>query len=125
MKKTPFSLSRQLAGFRHAFNGLKVLLVEEHNARIHLFAALTVIILSFYFDISQLDWILIIIAIISVFVMECINTAIENVANAVTLESNRFIKNAKDVAAAAVLLTSINAVCVGVYVFFPHIKNLF
>ena len=76
-----FSFRERLAGFQYAFNGLKVLINEEHNARIHLFAACCVVIAGIVFHISKNEWIAVIICIGMVFALELINSAIENTAD--------------------------------------------
>ena len=65
-----FSIKNRLKSFKYAFNGLKILLKEEHNARIHLVAAVFAIFFGFLFDISFLEWIAIIFTIGMVFALE-------------------------------------------------------
>lgn len=56
MKQQKFSLANRLNSFRFAFNGLKILITEEHNERIHLFATVIVITSGFIFSISVVEW---------------------------------------------------------------------
>ena len=60
-------------------------------------------------------------AISMVMLAEMINTSLEFMADAVTLEHNENIKMAKDVAAGAVLITSIFAAVIGMFIFIPKI----
>ncbi len=116
-----FSLIKQLKSFKYAFNGLKILLIEEHNSRIHLLAAIVAILAGVYFDISTAEWLFILVAISSVFVIELINSAVENLADMVTKEQHPVIKKVKDLAAGAVLVVSIMAFIIGLIIFIPKL----
>lgn len=119
-----FSIKKRLKSFGYAFNGLKILLSEEHNSRIHFLAAIIVILAGFLLKISRLEWIMICFAIGIVFIAELINSAIEALADHVTQDYQPFIKKAKDLAAGAVLIAAILAAVTGVIIFLPHILLL-
>jgi diacylglycerol kinase len=121
MKDEKFSIKKRLKSFKYAFNGLKLLFQEEHNSRIHLAAALLVIIAGFYFNITLNEWLILIFAISLVFVVEIINSVIENLSDFVSPENNTLIKKAKDMGAAAVLLASLAALIIGLLIFIPKI----
>jgi len=121
MNPQKFSIKKRLKSFPHAFNGFKIALKEEHNMRIHLVATLCVLAFGIIFDINKYEWIAIIFAIGFVFTMELINSAIENVADFVSLEKHDTIKKIKDLSAAAVLVSAIVAVFIGLIVFLPKI----
>ncbi len=119
--KKPFSLSERLNSFRYAINGLTILFKEEHNARIHFLAAILAIVLGFCFGISPMEWIALIIVIGLVFILEAVNTAIENLADFVSPGKNEKIGVIKDISAAAVLLATVVAVVVGAVIFVPKV----
>lgn len=121
MKDNKFSISKRLKSFVFAFNGLRILFNEEHNARIHLFAALVVIMAGLIFKLNSYEWMAIIFSIGLVFTTEIINTAIENIADFLTTEKNDKIKTIKDLSAAAVLVSTLMAVGIGVLVFLSKI----
>jgi len=121
MQYQKFSIKKRLASFKYAFNGLKILVLEEHNARIHLAAAICVILLGLFFNISALEWIAVSLVIGFVIACEAINSAIENLADFVSPEKNEFIKKAKDLSAAGVLVSAITAVIIGFLIFLPKI----
>jgi len=121
MQYQKFSIKKRLASFKYAFNGLKILVLEEHNARIHLVAAICVILLGLFFNISALEWIAVSLVIGFVIACEAINSAIENLADFVSPEKNEFIKKAKDLSAAGVLVSAITAVIIGFLIFLPKI----
>lgn len=121
MKQEPFSVRKRLRSFRYAFQGMKTLLRDEHNSRIHLAAMLAVIIAGFILRISRVEWCLATICFGTVFMAEAMNSAIEAVADLVMPDKHPLIKKAKDVAAAGVLFTAIAAAAVGLMIFIPYI----
>ena len=119
-----FSIKRRLKSFRYAFSGLRVLVREEHNARIHLFATVCVIVMGVAFRISCTEWVAVSLAIGLVFGMEAVNSAVENICDFVCPERDARIKKIKDLAAAAVLLSAIAALAVGLFIFIPKIMSI-
>ena len=118
-----FSIRKRAKSFRFALEGLKVLVSEEHNSRIHFVVSLLAISAAFYFKISGLEWVALILCIGFVFALEIINSAIENLADFVEPNRHEAIKKIKDLAAASVLVGSITAASVGLIVFIPKILN--
>jgi len=116
-----FSLAKRLVSFRYAFNGLKILIKEEHNARIHLFITCCVMIAGVIFKISRSEWIAIVFCTGLVFALEMINSAIENTADMISKEKNDTIKKIKDLSAGAVLIAAIAAAVIGLVIFLPKI----
>ena len=124
MKHEKFSLSKRLKSFKYAFNGLKILFREEPNAKIHLFAAICVLIAGFAFRISGGEWIAVVLCIGLVIALEALNSAIENIADFVSSEKHEAIKKVKDLAAGAVLVGAIASAIVGLVVFLPKIGKI-
>ncbi len=124
MKKSSFSLKDRAKSFEYALNGLKVLVDLEHNARIHLVAALGSIALGWFLEINLLEWAVLVLCIALVIGAELFNSAIEHTCNAITLDRHPKIKLAKDLAAAGVLIFSIAAMVVGGLLFVPKIAAL-
>ena len=124
MKQQAFSISKRFKSFGFAFNGLRILLLEEHNSRIHLLAAVVVVIAGYLFKISALEWMAIVFAIGGVIVLEIINSAIENIADFISPGQHDQIKKIKDLSAAAVLVGAITALVIGLIVFVPKIIGL-
>ena len=112
MKNSGFTFRKRLASFRYAFNGIRLLIQKEHNAWIHCFAAICVVIAGFFFGLSQTEWIAVVIVIGAVLSAEAINSSIEY---------NEIIKKTKDLAAGAVLIMAIAAAIVGSIIFFPKL----
>lgn len=120
-----FSIKKRLSSFKHAFQGFKVLLKNEHNSWIHLLSAIVAIVMGFYFDISNGEWIAIVLAIGIVISAEILNTSIEYIANFIQPNQDNRIRDIKDLGAAAVLIVSISALLVGLIIFLPKILLLF
>ena len=119
-----FSLRDRLASFGPALRGLRLLVAAEHNARIH--AAITVIVVALgaVSGLDRLEWSLVVVAAATVWLAEALNTAVERLADAVSLERRPLLGPAKDLAAAAVLLAALGAVLVGLFVFGPRLVRL-
>jgi diacylglycerol kinase len=107
--------------FGNAFRGLYIFYKTTKNLRIHIFFGILALMLSFYLKISSLEWVTIIFTISLVLITEALNTAIEIDINLTSPEWHPFARDTKDVAAGAVLLTSIMAVIVGLIIFLPKI----
>lgn len=121
MSREKFSIRQRIRSFGFAIAGLKTLFKEEHNSWIHLIIAIGVIILSFVLNISFGEWLAVVFAIGFVFVTEIMNTAIENIADFISLEKHSSIKKIKDLAAAGVLISAIIAIVIGSIIFIPKI----
>jgi len=119
-----FSLRARLRSFFYACAGLRLLLRTQHNARIHAAASIAVVALAGWLRVPVSDWLWLALAITLVWAAEAFNTAIELLADAVTREQQPLIGQAKDVAAAAVLITAIGAAVIGMLVLGPHLLRL-
>lgn len=107
--------------FVHAFSGIWIALTTQVNIRIHFLVGSIVLFLSVYLSISPDQIVALVMAVSMVMLAEMINTALEFMSDAVTLEHDENIKMAKDVAAGAVLLTSIFAAVIGMFIFIPKL----
>ncbi|HLO59870.1 MAG TPA: diacylglycerol kinase family protein [Bacteroidales bacterium] len=125
MKQNRFLVAERLKSFKHAFNGLRILFKEEHNAQIHFFAAVSAILAGFLFDISVYEWLAIVFAIGFVITMEIANTAIEGISDFVSPKKNDKIKRIKDLSAAGVLVSAITALIIGLIIFVPKFLSRF
>lgn len=124
MKNDGFTFRKRLRSFRYAFNGICLLITKEHNAWIHCFAAVCVVIAGFLLEISKMEWIACVIVIGAVLAAEAVNSAVEALADFVSPEYNEAIKRTKDLAAGAVLLMAMAAAVVGGIIFFPKLIAL-
>jgi diacylglycerol kinase len=121
----PFiDFSKSLRSFRYAAMGIVSLFRHENNAKIHFLACIFAIIAGYLLHISPIEWCIIVIQIALVWSAEAFNTAIEKLADCVSLEKHPLIKLAKDIAAAGVLILAISAVMVASIIFIPKILAL-
>ena len=115
--KKEFSLIKRAKSFAHAGRGIYIFLKTTPNAWIQLFILAVVIYLGFYFNITQIEWILLIIVFGFVLVCEAINTAIEIDIDLTSPEYHPYARDTKDVAAGAVLISAIIALIVSLIIF--------
>ena len=114
-------MSRLKNSIGFAFNGLVNCFKQEPNFKIHSVFTMWAIAAGFFFRISNVEWIAIVLCIAAVITAELINTAIEELCNMVHREQHPTIKIIKDMAAAAVLVTAIAAAVCGAVIFIPRI----
>jgi undecaprenol kinase/diacylglycerol kinase (ATP) len=107
--------------FIHAFHGLGSFFKNDRNGRIHLLAVIVVITAGLILHIAAVEWMMVLLCIAGVMGSEMFNHALEKFCDAVHPEIHPFIKTAKDIAAAAVLLWSVISAIIGVFIFLPKI----
>ncbi len=113
----------RIASVGHALRGLQVLL-RQPNARIQVVGACVAAGLGAGFRISVSEWIALVFAIGAVITAEALNTALELAVDLAEPEWHAVARDAKDVAAGGVLLSSIAATIVGLLIFVPKLKAL-
>ncbi|KUK79208.1 MAG: Diacylglycerol kinase, prokaryotic [Microgenomates bacterium 39_7] len=112
-------LTAFIRGFKYAYDGILVG-IQERNMRVHILAAVVVMVSGLLVGLERYEWIVIAILIGAVWSAELFNTAIENLADILRDEdhlSYQATKNARDLAAGAVLVVSIAAAVVGLMIF--------
>lgn len=87
-------------------------------------AAFIAIGAAFFFKISAVEWLVLILAISLVILMEIINSAIERVTDVLKPRINSYVKEIKDIMAAAVMLSSITSAIIGLIIFGPRLFKL-
>ena len=107
------------SAFRNAANGLLFMVRTQRNAKIHLAVGMLVLLMGFLMKISMVEWCIIVLTIGMVLAAEAVNTAIEKLVDLASPGYNENARNAKDVAAGAVLLTAMAAVVIGLLIFLP------
>jgi len=119
-KRRPQNL---LESFNFAFEGIIHVLRTQRNMRIHFLAAVVVLVAAVWIGVSKLELIALLLAIAFVFITEMINSAIEQAIDVATTSFDPLAKLAKDVAAGAVLIATINAVAIGYLVFSGEVAD--
>lgn len=118
-------MKKRANSFRAAFVGLYEGLKNQWNFKFHLIAACLVIALGFYFEVSKIEWCILLLCCALVISLELINTAIELLCDFIEPNKNEKIRVIKDISAAGVLISAIVAAIVGGIVFVPKIIEKF
>jgi undecaprenol kinase len=114
-------IKRLAKSFTYAFRGLVKTYREEQNLHIQSMVGGFVIFLSLYLGLSTIELSMIIFLIGLVLLMEFANSAVERITDVLKPRMNTYVKEIKDIMAAAVLLASILSIVVGVLIFWPYI----
>ncbi|MBL9145605.1 MAG: diacylglycerol kinase family protein [Verrucomicrobiaceae bacterium] len=109
----------RLASFIAAWRGLIILFKTQRHARIHLLATAAAVAVGAWLDVDRQQWCWLIVAITMVIAAEGFNTAVEKLADRVTTEHDPLIRDAKDLAAGAVLWAALGAAIIGLIVLGP------
>ena len=110
-------MKNQIFGFKCAFKGIWDTLKSESHMRFHMVAAFYVVIFSFFYSFSIIQWAILILTMVLVMVLEMVNTCIEKLCNLVADRYEPLVKIAKDISAGAVLISAIGSAVVAVLFF--------
>jgi diacylglycerol kinase (ATP) len=116
-----FSITNRMKAFGYAFSGLAHVFKTQHAMWFHTSTAACVVLAGIYYRVSIDDWRWLALAITLVWGAEAMNTAVEIVCDAVSLDQHPLIGKSKDVAASAVLLAALGAVAIGTLTFWPYL----
>lgn len=116
-----FKLHKLGESFEFAIKGIIYLFLYHRNMRIIFLLGILAFILGLYFKLKGIELVVLCITITLVFIAEIFNTAIELIIDMFTDKYHSLIKLVKDIAAAVVLLASLNAIAVGFILFGPRI----
>jgi len=108
-----------IESFNYAIEGIIHVLRTHRNMRIHFLVAIAVLVAALWVGVDRFELMALLISIAFVLIAEMINSAIEQAIDVATTSFDPLAKLAKDVAAGAVLIASVNAVAVG-YLVFSH-----
>lgn len=119
----PFTFSGRIRSMRHAIVGIRDMLTSQHNAWIHAFATGIVVCAGLILGVSPIEWCMLILAIALVWVAEALNTAFELLCDVASPEYHPVVKQCKNIAAGAVLLSAIGSVAIGLVIFVPYLEQ--
>jgi diacylglycerol kinase len=106
-----------LRSFGYAFEGIGRLIRQQRNAQIHVFVTTVLVIASWFWGLSRIEWLVLVLTVTLVLSMEALNTAVEAVVDLVSPQYHPLAKLAKDVAAGGVLITALGAVCIALLLY--------
>jgi len=109
----------------YAIEGLMHAARTQRHLRYHFYAAAGVLLLAFSLGLSRTEFLILALAAMAVLLAELLNTAVEATVDLVARGHDPRAKVAKDVAAAAVLVTAFGAAVVGVVVLGPYLGEVF
>ena len=110
--------------FSDAFRGLSRAVRSQSSFAVHLAVAAVVVALAVALRVSAVEWCLLAGAIAVVLAAEIFNSALESLARAFGAGKNPRIRDALDMASAAVLVAAGGAAVVGLIVFGPRLLTL-
>ncbi|WP_392346891.1 diacylglycerol kinase family protein [uncultured Polaribacter sp.] len=126
MKNAKDSFIRgRLRSLKFAFKGAWLLLTTEDSIKAQVFMAIIVTLMGFFFDISNIEWMLQFLAIGMVLVAEALNTAVEKIADFVHPDFHIKIGFIKDIAAGAPTFAGIISLILAGFIYIPKINLLF
>jgi diacylglycerol kinase (ATP) len=109
--------------FNYAVEGIIHVLRTHRNMRIHFAAAVAVLVVALWIGVDRIELVVLLLAIAFVLIAEMVNSAIEAAIDVATSSFDPLAKLAKDIAAGAVLIASVNAIAVGYLVFSGHVSE--
>jgi diacylglycerol kinase (ATP) len=119
--KNTLTFSGRIRSVTFALRGIRIMVASQHNAWIHAAATVGVVAAGLFVGLSRSEWCWIVLAIVSVWTAEALNTAFEFLTDVASPSFHPIAGQAKDVAAGAVLLAAIGAVIIGALVFWPKV----
>ncbi len=116
-----FSITGRIKSFRYAIQGIILMVKSQHNAWLHATASFLVLVAAAFFHLSSGEWCWMVIAIMTVWTAEALNTAFEFLADVASPEFHPLVEKAKDVAAGAVLISSCGSVVIALLILGPYV----
>lgn len=114
-------MKKLIKSMGHAVNGIQFAATHERNFRIHMMAFGVVVLFGLVFNLSGLEWALILLCVGMVHTTEIINTALEKSWDYLEPEHHPVAKVVKDLMAGAVLFSAAISLIIGAIIFFPKI----
>ncbi len=116
-----FTVAARIQSFRYAFRGLWLMLTSQHNAWLHLVATIAAVVAGLVLGLDRTEWCWILVACLAVWTAEALNTAFEFLCDVAAPEFHPLARNAKDVAAGAVLLAALGSLVIAAIILGPHV----
>jgi diacylglycerol kinase len=111
----------RIRSLKCALSGVRIMIFSQQNAWIHAFATIMVLSCGIQFGLTRAEWCWIILAVISVWTAEALNTAFEFLTDVASPAFHPLAAKAKDVAAGAVLITAVGSIAIGLLIFGPYV----
>jgi len=118
-------LKRWIEHAGYAIEGILHAAKTQRHLRYHFYAAIAVLMFVFSIGVTRTEFLILSLAVIIVLLAEMMNTAIEATVDILSPEKAEKARIAKDVAAGAVLITSLGAAVMGAIVLYPYLGAFF
>lgn len=115
------SIQKLLFKFLVAFNGLVEGLVTDFSIQLQFFFAMCAILIALIFKFTYIEWSIWLICISMVLALEYLNSSFESMMDRLDPSYHLLTKKAKDLGAAAVLISAIFSLIIGFIFIFQHI----
>jgi diacylglycerol kinase (ATP) len=115
----------QFKSFGYAFRGLVFFFTTEQKATIQTALAFIAVLSGFLLKLRPIEWCFVVTAIVFVFITEILNSVVEKLIDLSHPERNVQVGMIKDMAAGAVLFSSLGAVVIAIIIYLPKIVHLF
>ena len=123
IKKSKLTPQGLVQSFAYAFNGIRITFFSQQHAWVYLAMTVSILTAGAVLKISPREWCWMIIAVVTVWTAEALNTAFEFLCDVASPEFHPLVEKAKDVSAGAVLICIIGAVAIGLIVLGPPLLN--
>lgn len=110
--------------FRYAFKGFVYVFKHEQNFRIQLFAGLLVVVLIFVLGINRTQAAILVLVVTMVLILELFNTVTERISDVLKPRVHHYVEVIKDIMAAAVFISSIGAIIIGLLIIGPYVAQI-
>ena len=117
-------MKRLKKSFIYASRGLSKAFREEQNLRVQAVIAIIILVAGSFLRISPIEWCLLIFVIGLVILMELANSAVERIADVLKPRIHSYVKEIKDITAAAVMISALMSIAVGLIIFIPYIRDI-
>ncbi len=118
-------LRRWIDSANNAIEGILHASKTQRHVRYHLYAASTVVILSYLLGVNRIEFIFITVVATMVILAEMINSAVESVVDLLSPQKQEKARIAKDIAAGAVFITAFSSLVIGYIILVPYIEDVF
>jgi undecaprenol kinase len=105
---------------RYAWGGLRYVWQHEQNFRVQTVAGAGVLFLALVLQVERWQWVVLLLTVGAVLILELLNTTLERLTDLAQPRLHHYAKAMKDMMAAAVLITSVGAVVIGLVIFWPY-----
>ncbi|MCX6745571.1 MAG: diacylglycerol kinase family protein [Candidatus Parcubacteria bacterium] len=118
-------IKRLFKSFKYALTGLNKVFWEEQNFRIDFIIAIIILWLAVFLKIMVWQFIILVLIIALVLILEIINSIFERFVDLLKPRIHEYVKDIKDMTAAAVFIGALASVIIGILIFLPYIVARF